>query len=225
VPRQTLSRRTVLDAALRLADERGLADLTMRRLAAELGVEAMSLYNHVENKRDLLDGIAARVYESVPLPDPALAWDERLRLLGNAAFAAFAAHPVVARAMVAGQADPRSVRALRVIDAFFGALLDAGLDELAAVRRYRSLVGLLFGAVLVQTASPIGAQTQQADLLDDWSRIAARSEELAHLRLILPVMAADECRPDFGPELDLFIDGLRPARPAASAAPLPPPPP
>ncbi|WP_255355826.1 TetR family transcriptional regulator, partial [Frankia sp. CpI1-P] len=65
---------------MRLADERGLAGLTMRRLAAELGVEAMSLYNHVANKRDLLDGIAARVYESIPLPDPALAWDERLRL-------------------------------------------------------------------------------------------------------------------------------------------------
>ncbi|CAJ59077.1 MULTISPECIES: TetR family transcriptional regulator [Frankia] len=212
MPRQTLSRQTVLDAALRLADEGGLPGLTMRRLAAELGVEAMSLYNHVANKRDLLDGIAARVYESIALPDPALAWDERLRLLGNGTFAAFAAHPVVARAVVAGQADPRSVRALRVFDAFFGALLDAGLDEPTAVRRYRSLAGQLFGAVLVQTASPAGAQADQADLLDDWSRTAARSEQLPHLRVILPVMAADECRPDFGPELDLFIDGLRPAR-------------
>ncbi|MCM3924324.1 TetR family transcriptional regulator [Frankia sp. AiPs1] len=222
--RQTLSRRKILDAALRLADERGLAGLTMRRLAAEFGVEAMSLYNHVANKRDLLDGIAARVFESIPLPDPALAWDERLRFLGNGAFAAFAAHPVVARAVVAGEADPRSVRALRVIDAFFGALLDAGLDEPSAVRRYRSLSGLLFGAVLVQTVSPAGAQTHQADLIDDWLCTAARNEELPHLRLVLPVMAVDVCRPDFGPELDLFIDGLRPTRPAAPAPPLAPPP-
>jgi AcrR family transcriptional regulator len=103
--RETLNRERVLGAALRLAGEQGLTGLSMRRLAADVGVEAMSLYNHVANKGDLLDGMAARVFEGIPLPDPALPWDDRLRALGTAAFTE---HPVVVRAVAAGQANPRS---------------------------------------------------------------------------------------------------------------------
>jgi AcrR family transcriptional regulator len=106
--RETLNRERVLGAALRLAGEQGLTGLSMRRLAADVGVEAMSLYNHVANKGDLLDGMAARVFEGIPLPDPALPWDDRLRALGTAAFKSLTEHPVVVRAVAAGQANPRS---------------------------------------------------------------------------------------------------------------------
>src|SRR5258706_555070 len=84
---------------VRLAGEQGLTGLSMRRLAADVGVEAMSLYNHVANKGDLLDGMAARVFEGIPLPDPALPWDDRLRALGTAAFKSLTVHPVVVRAI------------------------------------------------------------------------------------------------------------------------------
>ena len=81
---RALSRGRILDAALELVDEQGIGALSMRKLAARLGVEAMSLYNHVASKADLLDGIAARVFEEIALPDLELPWDRRLRELTDA---------------------------------------------------------------------------------------------------------------------------------------------
>jgi AcrR family transcriptional regulator len=64
-----LSRERVLLAALRLADAEGLEALSMRNLAQELGVKAMSLYNHVKNKDDLIDGIVDIVVGEIEVPD------------------------------------------------------------------------------------------------------------------------------------------------------------
>lgn len=88
-PRGALTRARVLASAVDLADRDGLGALTMRNLARELGIEAMSLYHHVANKEDLLDGVidvvAAEIQESVarlePLPDdaPPSAWKPAVR--------------------------------------------------------------------------------------------------------------------------------------------------
>jgi TetR/AcrR family transcriptional regulator, tetracycline repressor protein len=213
--RETLSRDKVLDAALRLADRHGLGALSMRRLAAELGVEAMSLYNHVANKGDLLDGIVSRVFETVPLPDPATPWEERLRLLCRRAHAAFVAHPEAVRALASNQANPRSPGALRLIDALLGALLDAGLDEPAAARRYRSLFGLLLGSALVGS-SAAGAQPGGSPERDEpiaaYFRRQATAEQLPNLRRTLPALMDIACFPDFDQELELYLGGLRRGR-------------
>jgi AcrR family transcriptional regulator len=70
VPRAPLNRERVLQAAIRLADQGGIESLTMRKLARELGVEAMSLYNHVANKDDLVDGIVDLVVSEIDRPRP-----------------------------------------------------------------------------------------------------------------------------------------------------------
>ncbi|HVW40376.1 MAG TPA: TetR/AcrR family transcriptional regulator C-terminal domain-containing protein [Amycolatopsis sp.] len=204
--RETLTRDKVLDAALRLADSDGLAGLSMRKLAGELGVEAMSLYNHVENKRDLLNGIAARVFESVPLPDRALPWQERLRVLANGTFAAFNEHPVIARALVSDEANPLTVGALRLIDAIIGALLDAGLDPYRAARGYRSLLGMVFGAVLVDS-SGLTAEAAQTPPVE-WFRRTVSAREFPNLHQVLPVLAEIDCAQDFEFQLELFLNGL-----------------
>ena len=77
--RTPLNRDRIARAALGLVDSEGLAALTMRRLGSELGVEAMSLYNHVTNKDDLLDAIVDRVYAEVELPATDLPWKEQAR--------------------------------------------------------------------------------------------------------------------------------------------------
>lgn len=66
--RPTLSRELIAETALRLTDEVGLAGLSMRKLGAELGVEAMSLYHYVQNKDDLLDAVQERLYYEIDLP-------------------------------------------------------------------------------------------------------------------------------------------------------------
>ena len=67
--KKSLSRERVLDAAIVLADREGIEALTMRRLARALGVEAMSLYNHIANKEDLEAAIVDRVIGEIELPE------------------------------------------------------------------------------------------------------------------------------------------------------------
>ena len=78
-PRTPLSKERVLRAAVALADERGAAELTMRKLAKELGVEAMSLYNHVANKDEILAGILDLVASEFELPSEAGDWKTAMR--------------------------------------------------------------------------------------------------------------------------------------------------
>lgn len=212
MPRETLTRARVLDAALCFADRNGLAGLSMRKLAAALGVEAMSLYNHVANKGDLLDGMAARVFESIPLPDPALPWDERLRALALGAHDTLSAHPVVVRALASDQADPRSPGALRFIDALLGALLDAGLDEREAARRYRSLLGAVFGSVLAASADVTSGVTDRDEPVAAWFVRTVTAEELPNLHRVLPTLLDEDCLAEFESDVDFFVAGLRHAQ-------------
>jgi AcrR family transcriptional regulator len=78
-PRVPLSRERVLRAAIELADDGGIEALSMRRLGQELRVEAMSLYNHVANKDDLLDGITNVVLSEIELPSDAEGWRTAVR--------------------------------------------------------------------------------------------------------------------------------------------------
>jgi DNA-binding transcriptional regulator YbjK len=77
--RQPLSRERILHAALRLADEGGVESLTMRKLGNVLGFEAMSLYNHVANKDDLLDGMIDLVFGEIDLPSGGADWKTAMR--------------------------------------------------------------------------------------------------------------------------------------------------
>jgi TetR/AcrR family transcriptional regulator, tetracycline repressor protein len=209
--RGTLSRDAVLDEALRLADEGGLGAVSMRRLAARLGVEAMSLYNHVSGKADLLDGVTSRVFEAIAVPDVTLPWDERVRVLIQGCYEAMRAHPAVVRALVTEAANPRSAGALSVIDAIFGALFDAGLGEREAARAYRSLLGLVFGSVLVEAADPavpLIPDAERPEPIADWFIRMATPASLPHLHRALPALLAADCAADFSDELDLLIRGL-----------------
>ncbi|WP_207945423.1 TetR/AcrR family transcriptional regulator [Actinomadura sp. 7K534] len=98
-PRIPLSRRRVLRAAVRLADRDGIDSLTMRQLAQELGVEAMSLYHHVANKEAVLDGVAEVVLgevmaavDAVEAPSPDADWRAALRARILAAREVFLGH-------------------------------------------------------------------------------------------------------------------------------------
>ncbi len=90
--RTPLNRERVLLAAIDLADEDGVESLTMRALADRLGVQAMSLYNHVGNKDDLLDGMLDVVVGEIELPD-AEDWREAVRGRAFSAHGVFSRHP------------------------------------------------------------------------------------------------------------------------------------
>src|SRR5947209_13638273 len=92
-PRIPLSRERILEAALGLADEGGIESVTMRKLGQALGFEAMSLYNHVTNKDDVLDGILDLVLAETEPPSPAGDWDAAVRRSAISVHQALRRHP------------------------------------------------------------------------------------------------------------------------------------
>src|SRR2546423_14642672 len=92
-PRLPLSRDRILHTALDLADDHGIESLTMRKLGQSLGFEAMSLYNHVANKDDVLDGILDLVLAESDAPSPAGDWDTAIRESAVSVHAVLRRHP------------------------------------------------------------------------------------------------------------------------------------
>jgi AcrR family transcriptional regulator len=152
-PRASLSREAVLRAAVELADERGIEMLSMRKLAETLDVEAMSLYNHVANKDDLLDGMVDAVIAEVDLPDAATPWMAAMRRRAISAHAMLLRHPwasilVVSRINV-GPAM------LRYLDATIGSLRAAGFSYAMADHAISVLDSHIYGFTMLKANFPI----------------------------------------------------------------------
>src|SRR5437588_8162091 len=91
--RRPLNRQRVLQAALELADARGFAAISMRNVARQLGVEAMSLYNHVANKEDIVDGLVDIVFSEIEVATPgSLDWKTAMRQRATSVRAALNRH-------------------------------------------------------------------------------------------------------------------------------------
>ena len=121
----------MLRAALAIADENGIESLSMRLLGRRLGVEAMSLYNHVANKDDILDGIVDLVVEEIAIPSAATDWRSAMKERAVSARRAFDNHPW-ASALMDSRVSSGPAR-LRYFDTMIGTLLGAGFSlELAA---------------------------------------------------------------------------------------------
>ena len=149
--RPPLSRERVLRAAVALADERGADELTMRKLAKELGVEAMSLYNHVASKTDLLDGMVDIVFSEIDVPAATGDWKAELRKRAVSTRAALNRHR-----WAIGEMEGRTTHGpnnLRLHDAVLGCLRAAGFSIAMTVR-----------AMSVQDAYIYGFALQQADM-------------------------------------------------------------
>ena len=124
--RTPLTRERVVSAAIVLADREGIESISMRRLAQELGVEAMSLYTHVRSKNDLLSGVADAVIGQIPVTAEGRDWKASLRQLMLGARTVMLSHPWAPRA-VEGQAAPGPA-ALRYVNTFLGVLREGGFS-------------------------------------------------------------------------------------------------
>lgn len=152
----------ILDAALRLADEKGLDAVSMRALAQRAGLTAMALYPHVGSKAELLDAMMGRLLSQM-LPDPAdgpdgtsgaasPGWQERLRSLAHSARKLVHDHPWAATLLFSRPAV--TPEAARTVDQIYIALLDAGVPEPAVARLER----LLSTVILGYAASEVGGR-------------------------------------------------------------------
>jgi AcrR family transcriptional regulator len=156
-----IDRGTVLDATLALADEEGLAAVSMRAVAARLGVTPMALYRHVGDKSQLLDGLVEQLLLELPLPDSTLPWHERLDALAAAMRATARKHPRVFPLLL--QRPATTPGAVRARDAVYGALRDAGIDESAIPRVERLISTFVLGFAASEAAGRFTATPQQLD--------------------------------------------------------------
>jgi AcrR family transcriptional regulator len=152
VKRAPLNREKVLHAGLELADAGGVEELSMRKLAKALGVEAMSLYNHVASKDDLIDGLIDLVFDEIEFPAPGVQWRTALRRRALTTREALRRHPW-ANGLMEGRARPGpSSQALH--EAVLRCLREAGFSVAATARAYSLQDSFIYGFALQERSLP-----------------------------------------------------------------------
>jgi AcrR family transcriptional regulator len=204
--RAPLTRERVLRAALELADESGIESLSMRKLGQRLGVEAMSLYRHVANKDDVVDGIVDLVASEFEPPPPGSDWKAAMRQRAVAAHRALMRHPW-ATLLILSRVNVGPAM-LRYVDATIGCLRAAGFSYAEADHAWNALDSHVYGFTLQILNFPCDPREYAATAKEYLPRIPA--EKYPHLRAMSVEVAEGRHdglnRLDFG--LDLLLDGL-----------------
>ena len=208
-PRLPLSRERILRAALAIADEQGIEALSMRKLAQALGFEAMSLYNHVANKNDLLDGLLDLVLEETDTPSHDEPWDAAIRASAISVHDAFRRHGWAPPLLMKG-AHIRPAR-LGYMDSLLGRLRAAGFDADTTYHAYHVLDGHIFGFSQWETSHSSYSPSDEIKLRELFEHVITE-EAYPHLREHGQQHFAqgphrDVSAFEFG--LDLILDGLR----------------
>src|SRR5690348_4809437 len=209
-----LSKRTVTEGALKLADANGLDALTIRKLADHLGVTPMALYWHFRSKEELLEGVSEQVWAEIDVNvDPGAPWWAQLQGMLESLVSVLRAHPAAPQLLL--EHEKRNEAALRANETALDILRTAGFDPQHASTIARS--ALWTGITLVMS-EPGFHPEMSADERAEWQR---RSQiELSMLpaarypRLIecaAPMSACDDPEFHYRFGIDLFIDGVRAA--------------
>ncbi len=209
--RAALTRERILRTAISLADRDGLESLSMRKLGQKLGVEAMSLYNHVRNKVDMLDGMVDVVFSEIELPANGVDWRTAMRKRAMATRQVLLRHPWAIGLMESRATPGRAT--LRHHDAVLGSLRTAGFSIDMAAHAYSILDGYIYGFTLTELALPFSNSEGAAGVVEIAGNILEgfRPNEYPHLA----EMAVDRAmKPgyNYGDEfeygLDLILDGI-----------------
>ena len=161
-PRTPLSRERVLRTAVAFADESGISSLSMRKLGEVLGVEAMSLYNHVASKGDLLDGMIDYVFSEIGLPCGEAGWKTAMRQRAVSARQVLIRHRW-AIGLMESRSSPGPAT-LRHHDAVIGSLRGAGFPIALAAHAFSVLDSYIYGFALQEASLPFDAGEETADL-------------------------------------------------------------
>jgi len=205
--REKLTRGRVIETALALMDDEGLEAVTMRRVGRELGVEAMSLYNHVEDKEDLLDGICECVMSGFRFPEPAEDWAENVRRGARAWRDLLKQHPNVTQLFAERHGAVRTAGSLLPMEFALRVLRGGGLSARDAVLAFQAFGGYIEGSVMMTSSKMPGHHHETA--LEEAFSHADAAQTLPNLAEALPYFEhADEDEQfEFG--LDLLVEGLR----------------
>jgi AcrR family transcriptional regulator len=215
VARLPLSRDRIVSAAMELADEKGVAGVTMRAVAGRLGVEAMSLYNHVSGREALLDGMVDAVFAEIALPAPGTAWKQAMRERAASSRAALLRHRW-AVGLMDSRKEPGPAT-LRHHDAVLGVLRTNGFSVAMAAHAFSAIDSYVYGYLLQELSLPFASRPELDEVAGDIQRDLSPDAyphlaEMVEYALKPEYDHADEF--EFG--LALILDALRPDEFAAS---------
>ena len=200
--RGRLSREAIVDTAVRLIESEGEAAASMRRISSELGVAAMSLYNHVPNKAALLDGVGEFVRAQIRLPDdPGLSWEQRARELMRAFRTVVESYPRCIELMMARA--PSSLVGLEPVEYALDMAEQAGFTGRDALRVVRAFTAYAIGAATTAAQRAHAVEALTADGMPDLPDIGAFPRINA---LGFELFVVDETDFEFG--LDLLISAV-----------------
>jgi len=158
-----LSRERILQVALQKADA-GIEALSMRKLAQELGVKAMSLYNHVANKDDMVDGMVDLVVGEIGLPRLEVDWKTAMRQRAISAHTVLLRHPWATLALMSRVNVGPAM--LRYVDATLACLVEAGFSYPMADYAWNALDSHIYGFTLQVLNFPFEAEEYAAAAKD-----------------------------------------------------------
>jgi len=200
--RPTLTRARVLEAAIELADEQGVDALSMRTLGARLGVEAMSLYNHVASKDDVLSGMTDLVWAQVDLAPDAANWRDGVRTICISVHHAFLRHPWSCRL----HGTSAGVARLRYIDRSLMHMRTGGFSADVTYHAHHLLDGFILGYTLQMIDYSAGDQGA-SDAVQEL--ITSVADEMPYfMEHFAQHSAPVENMPGFEIGLDQILDGL-----------------
>jgi AcrR family transcriptional regulator len=206
--RRALSQDAILGAALAIAQREGVEALSIRKLAAALGVTPMAVYHHFRNKQEILVGVIDRVVGEAAVTAhgvPRSRWQDWLRATFAAMHRALVEQPGVIPLLTNSlRAGPS---ALRVLDEVLGVLLEAGLERAAAVRGFRVLISYTVGAASLQAAA-LAADREQST--HGAATGGEASAELPHLAAVADVLVEPTAWEPFASGFEDLLAGLAP---------------
>ena len=206
--RSPLTRDRVLRGAVALADEGGIETLSMRKLGQALGVEAMSLYNHVASKGDLLDGMVDVVFSEIGLPAGDTGWRPAMRQRAISARAVLARHRW-AIGLMESRTSPGPAT-LRHHDAVLGCLRAAGFSIELTAHAYSLLDSYIYGFALQEATLPFDTAREAAQVARDiFGQLpAGQYPHLTELTVQHVLQPGYRYGDEFETGLDLILDSL-----------------
>jgi AcrR family transcriptional regulator len=206
-PRAPLTRERVLRAALALADEGGIESVSMRNLGQKLGVEAMSLYNHVANKDDILDGIVDLIFGEIGIPSDQSDWKTAMRDRAVSIREALLRHPW-ATSLMHTRTNPGPAN-LRHHDSVLGILRESGYSLVMAAHAVSVVDGYVYGFALQQVNLPLQTPGQVAEVGENILRqLAGEYPHLAERITEHAMRPGYDYSQEFDFGLDIILDGL-----------------
>ncbi|MBA2344236.1 MAG: TetR/AcrR family transcriptional regulator C-terminal domain-containing protein [Rubrobacter sp.] len=200
--RQPLSRRRILEAAVAFVDREGLDALSMRKLGGELGVEAMSLYNHVPNKGALLDGMVEVLLGELEVPPEGEGWEDRIRDAYRRFRRLAHDHPDIFSLLITR--PPEAMYGVWLAEEFLRTLREAGFEPRMALHAFRALNSYTVGYAMAEirdfALEPGGSRAGALQLSE---------EEFPHISELRQHLEGVDRDAEFEFGLDLIFTGLR----------------